>query len=166
MRKLYIDLDKCDRCKECVIKCSYFYRYNNNGITSLRSMATMSLVCRRCDDAPCITSCYRNALKRYDDNIIRRANFLCTSCKACSIACPFGTIFVDYLQFLDARCDYCLNRDEVLCVSTCPYGALELKEDELTEDIDAGIFKISDNFWVHTSKRWFLDDTVLYRKKK
>jgi len=162
MKRLFIDLEKCEDCKECVVKCNYFYHPKNDGINSLLELATFSLICRKCEEAPCVNSCYHNALKKDQNGILKRSNFLCTSCKSCSIACPFGTIFVDFLNYLDSKCDFCLER-EPLCVKSCPYNAIEVKDIE-KEDVENNIFFVSDKLAVH-SKKWFKDDTILYKKK-
>ncbi|MFC1599359.1 4Fe-4S dicluster domain-containing protein [Candidatus Omnitrophota bacterium] len=164
MKRVFIDLEKCDKCKDCVIQCSYFYHRQNNGITSIRELATFAVFCRKCEEAPCVSSCYHNALKKQDDGILRRARFLCTSCKTCSIACPFGAILPDFLQYLDSQCDFCVGKDNLLCIETCPYKAIALK-DIKEEDIKEGIYFVSDRLAVHTTK-WLRDDTVLYKKKK
>ncbi len=163
MKRLFIDLEKCDNCKECVVKCSYIFHPQNNGITSIRELATFSVLCRRCEEAPCVSSCYHNALKKDENGILRRARFLCTSCKTCSIACPFGTILPDFLRFLDSKCVLCLSSQKALCIDTCPYSAIEIKDIE-EEDIDKGVFFVSDKLAVH-SPRWFKDDTILYKKR-
>lgn len=160
--RLFIDLEKCEKCPECVVKCSYFYHPQNKGITSLRELASFSLVCRQCEEAPCVNSCYHNALKKDENGILRKSNFLCTSCKSCSIACPFGTIFTDFLNFLDSKCDFCIERENPPCIESCPYKAIELKEIK-EEDIKEGIFFVLDNLAVH-SKKWFKDDSILYKK--
>ena len=157
-------MEKCDRCPECTIKCSYFFHPNNNGITSIRELATFAIFCRQCEHAPCVNSCYHKALRKEEDGILRRARFLCTSCKTCSIACPFGVILIDFLQFLDSCCDFCVGRDSISCMKTCPYQAIQVK-DIAEEDITQGIYFVSDKLAVH-SKKWFKDDTVLYKKKK
>jgi len=161
--RLFIDLEKCSKCSECVVKCSYFYHPSNNGITSLRELATFSLICRQCEEAPCIKSCYHQALAKDEEGILRRSNFLCTSCKSCSIACPFGTILVDFLSFLDSKCDFCIERGKPSCIESCPYGALEIREIK-EENIEEGIFFVSDKLAIH-SKKWFKNDAVLYKKK-
>jgi Fe-S-cluster-containing hydrogenase component 2 len=163
MKRLFIDLEKCDKCKECVIECSYLYHPQNNGITSLRELATFSIFCRRCEEAPCVRSCYHNALAKDQDSILRRARFLCTSCKSCAIACPFGVILVDFIPFLDSKCDFCMGQDIIPCIQSCPYQAIEVK-DLKQESIEEGVYFISDKLAVHT-KKWFKDDKILYEKR-
>ncbi len=163
MKRLFIDLEKCDKCKKCVVECSYIYHPQNNGITSIRELATFSLLCRKCEEAPCVNACYHNALKKDEEGILHRARFLCTSCKSCSIACPFGTILPDFLEFLDSKCDFCLKRDKIKCIETCPYNAIQIKDIQ-REDIEKGIFFVSDKLAVHSLK-WLKDDTILYKKR-
>lgn len=164
MKRLFIDLEKCDKCAECVVECSYIYHPQNNGITSIRELAIFSLICRKCQEAPCVNSCYHNALKKDENDVLKRASFLCTACKTCSIACPFGVIFVDFLQYLGSKCDYCVNREKVLCIDNCPYDAIEIKDID-KEDIEKNIYIVSDNLAVRHSKKWFSDDNVLYKRK-
>jgi len=152
MKRLFIDLEICDRCPECVVKCSYFYHPQNNGITSLREYATFSLYCRQCEEAPCVSACYHNALEKQADGILKRYKMRCTSCKSCSIACPFGIIFPDFIPYLDSRCDYCIGLSKELpeCIPSCPYKAIEVKKIE--EDPEADIYFVGRNLAVHSLK--------------
>ena len=38
-KRLFVDLEVCDKCKECKVCCSYFYHPQGNGITSLSEFA-------------------------------------------------------------------------------------------------------------------------------
>ncbi|MCM8786577.1 MAG: hypothetical protein NC935_00795 [Candidatus Omnitrophica bacterium] len=163
MKRLFIDLEKCEKCLKCEAACSYIYHPQNNGITSLLELATFSIICRRCEQAPCVNSCYHNALKKDNNGILKRSRILCTSCKTCSIACPFGTIFVDFLTYLDSKCDFCIEREEIRCIQSCPHKAIEIKDIE-NEDISSGIFLVSGKLAVRCLKKWFFDDRVLYKK--
>jgi len=160
--RLFVDLDKCRECKVCQANCSYYYHQDKKGIHSLIEYLTFSVICRQCEDAPCIDSCYHNALYKLEDGRLKRSNFLCTSCKSCLIACPFGTITFCMLDYITSKCDLCLEREKVLCVESCPYNALELKEVE-KEDIDKGIFFVGDSFVVKTTK-WFKDDLIFKKR--
>jgi len=163
MKCLLLDLEKCDSCPECVVKCSYIFHPQNNGITSIRELATFAVVCHRCEEAPCVNACYHKALKKDDAGILKRSSMLCTSCKTCSIACPFGVIFTDVLSYLGSKCDYCISKDPG-CVSSCPKQALVVKEIE-KESIEENIYLVSDSFAVTHTKKWHLDDSVLFKRR-
>ena len=163
MKRLFIDLEVCNKCDQCVVKCSYFYHPQNNGITNLREYATFSLYCRQCEDAPCVNACYRDALEKQKDGVLKRYKMRCTSCKSCSIACPFGTILDDFIPYLDSRCDYCLElSDEVpKCIWSCPQKAIELKE--IKEDAEANIYFIGKKLAIHSTK-WNKEEVAPKKK--
>jgi len=156
-KRLYIDLDVCasGECKECVIKCSYFYHPVNNGIISVAELATYALVCRRCDEAHCVNACPVEALEqnREKNKLLIRHNMRCISCRSCSHACPYGTIYPELVPQFISNCDFCMDRrdkkDEPLCVKTCPYGALSLKPGDM--ELDENTFLVGDNLIVHST---------------
>ncbi len=163
MKKLFIDYEVCNKCPECVVRCSYIFHPQNNGIISLREEIAFALACRRCDDYPCVNACPNNALKR-ENGIIKRSNFMCISCKSCALACPFGIIDTDWLLYLGNRCDVCTeNRiDEnqrFVCVQSCPYSALKIIEGEPEEKVH--LYKIGEHIIVRVIN--WLD---LYQIKK
>jgi len=88
----------------------------------------------------------------------------CTSCKSCTVACPFGVIFQDFIPYLDSKCDYCIGKTEELprCVSSCPEKGVEIKE--VQEDLEKNIFFVGDNLAVHSIK-WSREDVQLPKKK-
>jgi len=138
MKKLLVDYEVCNRCPECVIRCSYYFHPGNNGITSLREEIAFLLVCRRCENYPCVQACPNKALKR-EEKIVKRSLTLCVSCKSCVLACPFGTVLPELVPYLASRCDLCLgsrsnDQERFLCVRSCPYGALQLVEEEEIKD--------------------------------
>jgi Fe-S-cluster-containing dehydrogenase component len=156
-KRLFIDLDICasGECKECVIKCSYFYHPANNGIISVAELANYYLVCRRCEEAHCVNACPVEALEQQEDKekLLIRHNMRCISCKSCSHACPYGTIYPELVPLLMHNCDFCLDRrswiDEPLCIKSCPYGALNLREANL--ELDEHTFLVGDNLIVHST---------------
>ena len=157
MKRLFIDLEHCNKCKECSVLCDYFYHPQNNGIASLREYATFATICRHCEEAPCVNSCYHNALERASDGHVMRHKMRCTSCKSCSAGCPFGIIFQDFIPYLDSKCDYCIGSagEPPRCVTSCPEKAVELKE--IQEDLVKNIYFVGENLAVHSLK-WSRDD--------
>jgi len=155
-RRLFIDLDICSsgECKECIIQCSYLYHPGNNGIVSVTELTTYYLVCRRCDEPHCVNACPMEALEQQKDRdkLLIRHNMRCISCKSCSHACPYGTIYPELVPLLIHNCDFCLDRrseNEPLCIKTCPYGALSLKEGDI--EPDENTFFAGDNLIVHST---------------
>ena len=158
--RLYIDLDICasGKCQKCEIQCSYFYHAQdpgNNGIFSVAELATYALVCRRCEEPHCVNACPKEALEqdKEKDKLLVRHNMRCVSCRSCSHACPYGTIYPELVPQLIHNCDFCLDRrsekNEPLCIKTCPHGALSLKKAD--SELDANTFLVGDNLIVHST---------------
>jgi Fe-S-cluster-containing hydrogenase component 2 len=154
--KLIIDLAKCRIQEESNVQCSYKHHPQNKGIDSLLEMIRFALICRRCEAAPCIAACPRQALekvpsKHNDAGTLKRANMLCTGCGTCAIACPFGTIYTDLIPFPSSVCDRCEGRlgadEKPLCVQTCKDGSIDYRdvaiEDDLVEVFDGIVAKVS-----------------------
>ena len=150
MKRLYIDYELCNRCPACVVSCSYIMHPGNNGITCLREAVAFLLVCRRCEEYPCVNACPTGALKR-DKDTNHRAKFVCVSCKTCSLACPFGTILPEVIPYVISGCDYCLGRlrgqEAPACVGSCPYGALKHLDDAQLEG-EQFVEKVGENLAV------------------
>ncbi len=159
-QRLFIDLDVCRReaCGACEVGCSYYAHVQapgNNGIRCVSELAAYALVCRRCSEPHCVKACPHDALEQQKEKgqILVRHPLRCVSCKSCSHACPYGTIYPDQLPHLLHNCDFCLDRrdqkDEPLCVKTCSRGALALKGGDLT--LDENTFLVGDHLIVHSS---------------
>ena len=156
-KRLYVDLDICasGTCKKCDIKCSFYYHSDNNGIISVAELATYALVCRKCEEAHCVNACPVEALEQQKDKdkLLMRHNMRCISCKSCSHACPYGTIYPELVPLFIHNCDFCLDRrnekDEPLCIKSCPYGALALKESDA--ELGENTFVVGDNVIVHST---------------
>ena len=146
--------------------CSYIQHPANNGITSLREFGHFAVVCRRCDDAPCVASCPWKALElQKDTNMLKRYMMRCTSCKSCSRACPFGVIYPETIPFVITRCDYCLGRlrtdESPICLESCSHGGI--KYGEFEENKEECIFKASEHLLIKTNYKW---DRILEVPKK
>jgi Fe-S-cluster-containing dehydrogenase component len=88
----------------------------------------------------------------------------CTSCKSCTVACPFGVIFQDFIPYLDSKCDYCvgISGEFPQCLNTCPEKAIEVKD--LSEDLEKNIYFVGEHLAVHSLK-WSREDVQPPKKK-
>lgn len=174
-RKLIIEIDKCLQCPECPVKCSYPYhtKTQNNGIEINREKAVFALICRRCETAPCVTSCPTNALKKDAADykripMVQRASMLCIGCLSCTIACPFGVLHPDFINYMVSKCDLCAKRisdsEKPLCVETCPQGALSFEDREP----DDSYIPVDKNILVHITDQtlWERTKELVGEKKK
>jgi Fe-S-cluster-containing dehydrogenase component len=173
--KLIIDLAKCKPQGESGVQCSYKQHLQNKGFDSLLELIRFALICRRCEEAPCVKACPHGALEKVSNekgglvdrmllvstgprgalekvpkdnfhaDIIKRSSILCTGCGSCAIACPFGTIYNNLIQYPSSECDLCKGRlepgEKPLCVATCEDGSLDYQDvhaddtEEVFEDI-------------------------------
>jgi Fe-S-cluster-containing dehydrogenase component len=98
---------------------------------------------------------------------LKRYMMRCTSCKSCSHACPFGTIYPETIPFLIARCDFCLgrigNEGLPICLESCTYGGIQYGEFE--ENKEAPIYKISEYLMVKSDYKWERAEETPLRKR-
>lgn len=154
-KRLVIDMYKCDECTECTVKCGYMYQpdVTDHGLRDLREQISFMLICRRCEEPSCVAACRFSAIERQESSIIKRYNMRCVSCKCCSQACPFGTIYPELVPFYAVKCDYCMRSmtsGDLSCISNCAKKAVEYREvDEVNEK---GVFLINEHLAAKSPK--------------
>ena len=130
------DPDKCVGCCVCEYACSYEKEKTFNPLKSrirvvrLDTVVNLSVTCRLCEDAPCVTACPRDALTRSEETgIIMVDEDKCNGCGWCIEACDFGAIMLHPERKVVFLCDLCDGDPK--CIEWCPEEALDL----VTEDI-------------------------------
>ncbi len=165
MKRLFVDLEICAKCEDCTVRCKHILHPINNGIVQLRETVNFLIVCRRCEDAPCIRSCPFEAIDKQKDGVLKRYSMRCVSCKSCSWACPFGTIYPETIPYLFNRCDLCLGLTGKLtppaCVTGCPHNGVRFEEIE--PDPEKDLYLINDNLVVR-SVHWQRNPIVIKKK--
>ncbi|MBI4286384.1 MAG: 4Fe-4S dicluster domain-containing protein [Chloroflexi bacterium] len=133
MKMITIDQDKCSGCRLCELACSLEHCGEFNPAESRvrvvgynEPFSTPSL-CLQCSKPYCMAVCPSDAITREaDTGIVRVSRELCTGCKMCITACPFGSMSYYSKEGVAVKCDTCDDKPE--CVDICPTGALTFKE--------------------------------------
>ena len=147
-KRLLLDLEKMHQCRDFKYECSYCHHPDNDGTIRPQAIAVTSLICRRCDEAPCVKACPKEALEKQDDGVLKRYNARCVSCNSCMLACPFGTIISRLLHYLWSRCDFCEGRlkagEKPLCVTTSQPADI-IRYENVEEDPQKHIYIVNDH---------------------
>lgn len=156
MKMLVLDFDKLMDVDTQSIDCSYPFHPTNPGVAYLMEMASMAVVCRRCEQEACVNACPVEAIEKDESGFLVRHNLRCIGCQSCVAACPFGTLHSGGLIYMNAYCDLCTVRglETPTCVGACP-DALQVEdiegpnEDEglFVVDIPAGRFAVRCAAW-------------------
>ncbi len=146
------------------IKCEYMFHRMNKGQFSLLEVAEFSAYCRQCKDAFCVDACPKEALEHQENGLVKRYNMRCVGCRSCILACPFGTIFPEVINYVTSKCDYCLNQlnanpdYQPSCVKTSPNNSFVMKHFE-KEDTAQHIYFVGEHLavkspsWLHKEGR-------------
>ena len=143
------DPEKCVGCRICEYVCSM---EKDNAFNPLRSRIrviriypdiNLAITCRRCQDAPCVAACPRDALTQSKETgMIIVDEEECNGCGWCIEACDFGAVTLDPEQKVVKICNLCSDREDEQpqCIEWCPEEALSLaSRDTLAQKARLGI---------------------------
>jgi len=133
------DPDKCTGCSVCEYICSLtkdnVFSAQKSRIRSLRlnPLVNISIACRLCSPAPCVTACPRDALTQSEQTgVIMIDDDKCDGCSWCIEACDYGAITLHPEKKVVRICDLCeKEQDGPRCVKWCPEEALDF----VTKDV-------------------------------
>ena len=134
-KQLVMEPDRCIGCRSCAAAC-YLGHLDTPGLLyeDVAKSSALPMVCRQCLDAPCVAACPRDAMYEDEAGIVRRSPVLCTGCRTCVLACPFGVLDNEIIKGQIGKCDLCADRTRQdpaklpRCVSVCPSGTLRFLE--------------------------------------
>lgn len=154
MQKILIDMIKLRSAlienSSIVLPEAYFYQsVNENGLKTIRELASFVFTCRKCEDAPCIGVCPAEALEKDDKGVITRHSNLCISCKSCVTICPFGTMMTDFFKHhrnRDILHDLNDEKDIDKFIKACPAGTVSLTD--MDESPEQNIYSLNEKVLV------------------
>jgi len=125
-----IDADLCVGCQCCMFACTRRFGEGGLGKSAIHVRSAggfergfVVIVCRACEDPPCMKVCPTNALDpRAAGGVVLNPG-KCIGCRSCVSACTIGAIFWDEELGKPVMCTHC-----GFCVDFCPYGVIEIKK--------------------------------------
>ena len=142
-RVLEADPRRCTGCGMCRLICSMVKEGRAHAPLSRIGLIHcagpqlhLPVICRHCEDAPCMAVCPRDAISR--DSAAGRVMVdydACISCKMCVAACPFGSMGYDPERRAVFKCDLCGGDPQ--CVRFCFPGALSYAPEQQQENLRA-----------------------------
>jgi len=135
-QKILIDMNKLrtalvEKSDLPVPEALFYLSPNNNGLKTIRELATFRYSCRKCEDAPCIAVCPAEALDKDSEGLVTRFTNLCISCKSCVTICPFGTMMTDFFAHhrnKDLFYDLTDSNEVQKFIEACPAGSVTLTD--------------------------------------
>lgn len=139
---LVIDANKCTGCRLCEQVCSVMHEGSVNPHRArIKIMkweiegSVLPMVCRQCDDAPCMNICPMGAIEKNEETGLVNVDYdKCIGCRMCISACPFGAMDYDVVGKKVMKCDLCGGDPQ--CASFCDPGAIRF-EDKTRDSSDA-----------------------------
>ena len=144
-RFIIADASKCIGCRTCEVACVVSHQEHQDcasltphtfqpRIHVIKGVnVSTATACRQCEDAPCANVCPNGAISKCDDSVQVNQQ-KCIGCKACVVACPFGTMEIIVTPLDNGsvkasanKCDLCLTRlHGPACIENCPADVLTL----------------------------------------
>ncbi len=149
MKQIFVRPERCMGCKSCEIGCAVQHSKDKTLYSAvLQSPAPMKrlfveagenirmpIICRHCEDAPCLNACISGCLYRDEKGFVRRRKERCIGCWTCIMVCPFGVITRDREKHIAVKCDRCHKLEVPACVNACPTHALVMVDvDEMSKE--------------------------------
>ena len=138
-KEIFVKPDRCVGCLSCMTACAVEHSRSKTLFGAVGEFPPpksrvyvewmapdkkIPIVCRQCEDAPCMYACISGAISRNETGVVVTDADKCIGCWTCVMVCPYGVIGRHLEAGKAYRCDRCPDRDLPACVSACPTGAL------------------------------------------
>ena len=128
---IVVDPVLCTGCETCESVCSFVHDAEFNPINTrihrvrIEPVFNIALACQKCEDAPCVRSCPRDALTQSEETgVIMVDDAKCDLCGWCLESCKHGALFLNEDKKTVMICNLCEGNPQ--CIEWCPENALSL----------------------------------------
>lgn len=139
MKEIFVRLDRCVGCHTCEMACAVEHSASKSLFAAIAEKPVprkrlyveqvlvhkLPLLCRHCEDAPCVQACRTGATSQDPlTRVVSHNPDRCIGCWMCTMVCPYGVIGRELERRVAVKCDRCPDRDVPACVDACPTRAL------------------------------------------
>lgn len=139
MKEIFVRLDRCLGCRSCEIACAVAHSQNRSlagaiaerprpvrrVYVEMADSTKVPVLCRHCEDAPCVAVCRTGALSQDAvTRIVDRDPEKCIGCWMCAMVCPYGVVGSQAEARVAVKCDRCRELEVPACVAACPTRTL------------------------------------------
>jgi anaerobic carbon-monoxide dehydrogenase iron sulfur subunit len=140
LKEIFVNLERCMGCHSCELACAVAHSTSQSLYTALGEHPQprkriyvewvapdkkVPLVCRHCEEAPCLHACISGAISRTAEGVVLTTEDKCIGCWTCVMMCPFGVIGRHLERHKAYRCDRCPDQELPACLQACPTKALQ-----------------------------------------
>ncbi|MDW8002742.1 MAG: 4Fe-4S dicluster domain-containing protein [Deltaproteobacteria bacterium] len=139
-KAIFVKISDCVGCLTCELSCGASHKSIPRLVVEAQGLSPVPVLCRHCEEAPCVDACMSGSMHKIPEKgIIINDEERCVGCFMCAMACPYGVIFSNGEGKLAYKCDLCYDKEEPVCVTSCPmyalrYTTLEQFEDEVRRE--------------------------------
>ncbi|MFQ5925109.1 MAG: 4Fe-4S dicluster domain-containing protein [Dehalococcoidia bacterium] len=145
MKEIFVRMERCQGCRTCELVCRVEHSTDKSLLgalgetpvprrrlfVELDGSVKIPVLCRHCEDAPCLNACISGAIYRdAKTNAVMSNPDKCIGCWTCIMVCPYGVINRSLERRVSVKCDLCPDRETPACVDSCPTKALVYTEPE------------------------------------
>ena len=121
----------CKLCEEACARAKGESRINTVRVPQVNYYGVIT--CAQCGEPKCQKVCPTGAIdKRQIDGVVFVNDQKCIGCGLCSLACPYGGIYLDNKTQTAFKCDLCDGKPK--CVEVCPYHVLDFVKNSQIQD--------------------------------
>ena len=150
-KEIFVKTDRCMGCRSCITACAVEHSASKTLFGAIAEAPRpknrlfvewvapdnrLPILCRHCEDAPCMHACIAGAISRTEEGTVFTNADKCIGCWTCVMVCPYGVIGRHMEEHKAYRCDRCPERETPACVDACPTKALMYRTvEEFSSDV-------------------------------